>query len=266
VILALLVTGQQVIQWWAKRKAREQALLALSDELDPTQAWAEAIATWQAGKAAANGFALMAPREQLNRLPLRWEGWILSTAVCRVSPAAVTNRTAQRAWACQAQYTRGTRDAVLSRDMARMLPQGWSVSFNPLSGMDVSWNFTQAATPLKIADLPKAEFFRVEVASRLQQLLPALAGEPSYSFTPVEIPAPKRKDGTSMPPPAEAQGIAAATLVVKAPMRNIDALIMADVMADWNEIRLVFDNQEPKGALKASTVMAEAKGEMYAKN
>jgi hypothetical protein len=119
---------------------------------------------------------------------------------------------------------------------------------------------------LKLAELPKAEFYKVEIASRLQELLPALASDVSYTFTPVEIPAPKGKDGTAIPAPQEVQGIASASLVVKVPMRNVDALIKADVSADWQEIRLVYDNQEPKGALKASAVMAEAKGEMYARN
>ncbi|MEJ8838091.1 hypothetical protein [Ramlibacter sp. AN1133] len=265
VLIAMLLAAQQAYQGWARRTARASALSAASDEPDPAQAWSEAIARWRAGKAAADGRLLLQARDQLNALPLRWQGWILTAAVCRASPAALPKDAAQRSWSCLAQYGRG-HGAVVNRNVAAMLPAGWTASFTPLHGMDVSWHFMQPVQPLDLQQLPPAEFFRVEVASRLQPLLPALAADVSYRFMPVEISAPRRKDGTAMPVPPQAQGIEAATLTVKAPMRNIDALIQADVSADWTEIRLSFDDHDPKGELRASSVMAEAKGEMYARH
>lgn len=264
-VLAVLVTAQQANQWWSKRQAQQLALLASSSEQDPAQAWAQEIAAWEAARPAADGYGLLQARDQLNRLPVRWEGWVMNSATCRAAPLNVVNGDAKRSWSCQAQYTRAPAGSV-NRKMATVLPGDWAVSFTPLNGMNVHWSFIQPARPVKLAELPKADFFRVEVASRLQELLPALAGDLTYTFVPVEIPAPKRKDGTAHPTPPEAQGIAAATVVVKAPMRSIDALIKADVSANWQEITINFDNQEPKGALKASSLMAEAKGEMYAKN
>lgn len=265
VVLALMVSAQQANQWWEKRKAQQLALLAGSSEQDPAQAWAQEIATWESSKAGADGYGLLQARDQLNRLPVRWDNWVMNTATCRAAPLNGADGGGQRSWSCQAQYTRPL-DGSVNRKMATVLPADWVVSFTPLNGMNVSWNFVQSAKPLKLAELPKADFYKVEVASRLQELLPALAGELTYTFVPVEIPAPKKKDGTAHPTPPEAQGIAAATVVVKAPMRSIDALIKADVSANWQEITINFDNQEPKGGLKASSLMAEAKGEMYAKN
>lgn len=265
VAVAVLLIGQQANQWWTKKKAREAAMLADRSEVDPAQAWAQEIANWEASRAASNGFGLLEARDQLNHLPVRWEGWSLSTAVCRAAAVNMANGRGQRAWTCQAQYTR-SRDGSFNRKMATVLPQGWVVQFTPLNGLQVSWNFVQSARPLKLAELPKADFYKVEVASRLQELLPALASDVSYTFTPVEIPPPRKKDGTAFPPPPEVQGLAAATVVIKGPMRSMDALIKADVSANWQEISITFDNQEPKGALKASSLMAEAKGEMYARN
>lgn len=265
VVMIVLLGGQQASQWWSKRKAAEEAGLAGSSEVDPAQAWAEAITQWEQGKAAANGYALLAARDHLNRLPVRWEGWVLNAASCRAAPVVVNGSAMQRAWTCQAQYTRPSTASV-NRHMAEILPPEWVVNFSPLNGMMVSWNFNEPARQLKLVDLPKAQFFKIEVASRLQALLPAMAADISYSFAPTEVPAPKREDGTAFPPPPEVQGLALAPIVVKAPMRSMDALIDADVAATWQEISITYDNQEPKGALKASSVMAEAKGEMYARN
>jgi len=263
--VAVLLVGQQANDWWTKRKAQQQALLASSSETDPAQAWAEAIAAWESSKAAANGFGLLEARDQLTRLPVRWEGWVLNTATCRAAPINAGNGSAQRSWSCQAQYIRARQGSV-NRKMATVLPKDWSVNFTPLNGMTAGWSFVQSVKQIKLAELPKADYYKVEVASRLQELLPALASELTYAFAPLEIPPPKKKDGTALTPPAEAQGLSAATVVVKAPMRSIDALIKADVAANWQEISINFDNQEPRGALTASSLMAEAKGEMYAKN
>lgn len=263
--VAVLLVGQQANQWWTKKKAREAAMLADSSEIDPAQAWAQEIANWEASRAAANGYGLLEARDQLTRLPVRWEGWSLTTAVCRAASLSVANGTAQRSWTCAADYTR-SRVGSVNRKMASILPAGWVVSFTPLNGLRVSWNFVQPARPLKLADLPKADFYRVEVASRLQVLQPALAGDVSYTFAPVDIPPPRKKDGTAFPPPPEVQGLTSAAVVVKGPMRSMDALIKADVAANWQEISITYDNQEPKGALNASSLMAEAKGEMYARN
>lgn len=264
-VVAALLVVQQGWGWWQKQRAAQLAAQASSSDVDPERAWAEAISQWESSKAAANGYGLLQARDQLVRLPARWEGWVLITATCRAAPFNGSGNAAQRSWTCQAQYNR--EDAgVVNRKMATVLPANWNVQFTPLKGMTVSWNFVQPASQLKLAALPQAQFFKVEVASRLQELLPALASDVAFAFAPVEIAAPRKKDGTVVPPPPEAQGIAAATVVVKAPMRSIDALIKADVAADWQEISINFDNQEPKGSLKASTVMAEAKGEMYARN
>jgi hypothetical protein len=265
-VVVMVIGGiHEGYDWWQQKQRAKAALLQANSEVDPAQAWAQALSAWESGKAAADGYGLLLARNQLVHVPVRWDGWVLGTASCQAGAPGGGATGFQRSWTCQAQYTRGP-SATVNRQMAKVLPAGWQVQFTPLNGLLVTWSFMQPARPLSVPALPKADYFKVEVASRLQEILPALASDVPYTFVPVDIPAPKKRDGTALPTPPEAQGITVAAISVKAPMRSIDALIKANVAATWQAITISYDNQDPKGSLKASSVMAEAKGEMYARN
>lgn len=264
-LAALVLLGQKGWQMYEQARLARLAASTQAAEIDPAQAWAQAISTWEAGVAAPAPDALAAVRVALNQLPLEWDGWRMGQAACNAGPVNAAASPSARAWNCKASYTR-TKTGSFNRDMGRSLPAGWSVHFTPLNGMDLTWSVQQTADTIKVGALRKSEFFVIEMASRLQRLMPALAGDVPFAFVPVEIPAPRKADGTALPPDPQAQGIRQAVISVKAPLRSIDALIAANVEADWTSLTVVYDAQEPKGGIKSSALMAEARGTMYARN
>lgn len=265
---ALLLVNKAWDYWEAKRRAQQASMTHVA-AVDSVAAWAQAVATWEAGKSAADGAGLFEARNQLMGLPVKWDGWTLSTATCTAGtpmPGAVAEGgVGSRTWNCSAQYNRGPT-GVVNRQMATLVPQGWRVTFTPLTGVTVGWSFIQQARAFKLADLRKRDYFMVEVASRLQALIPALAGDVGFTFTPVSLPAPKKDDGTALDTPPELQTIASSSLVVRAPVRTVDALINADIPADWQEFTITYDKQEPKGDTNASSVMAMVRGDLYARD
>lgn len=264
-LAVVLLLGQKGWDMYEQQNRVRLAAMNQAAEVDPAQAWAQAIAAWEAGTAAPAPNSLVPVRMALNQLPLEWDGWRMGQASCNAGPVNPAAAPPARLWSCKAVYTRN-KTGNFNRDMARRLPAGWAVHFTPLTGMELTWSVHQPATTIKVGSLRRGEFFDVEMASRMQRLLPALAADVPFAFVPVEIPAPRKADGTSLPPEPQAQGIRQATLSVKAPLRSIDALISAHIEADWTNLSVVYDAQEPKGGIKSSALMAEARGSMYARN
>ena len=256
---------------WKQRERQRRAQLAAQAQLaqvDPAQAWAAAIASWESSTVAPNGHGLAPVRASLDRLPLDWNGWTLGSASC--SAGAITAAAAPsappaptRTWSCRASYARGTT-GHFNRSMASALPQGWSVTFQPLNGLELAWTVSAPARALTASSLRNVAYFEVEVASRLQRLLPALAADVAIAFTPVPIAAPRKADGTALAPDARADALRQASLLVKAPLRSLDAVIAADIEADWLQLSLQYDPSTLRGGAKSSALMAEAKGNAYA--
>lgn len=264
VVLASVLGQKGWEMYDSQRRARLAAMNQVA-EVDPVQAWTQAITSWESTNAGPAVDSLTAARLSLSQVPLEWDGYVMNQADCSAGAINVGAQPASRSWACRAQYTR-TRSASLNRDMARRkLPDGWTVTFTPLNGMQLTWSVQQPAQPVSVAQLPKPSHYAVEMASRMQRVLPALSGDVPLQFAAVEIPAPKKSDGTVMPPDPRAEGLSMATLAVKAPLRSIDALIAAEIYADWHQITLVYDAQGLKGGINNSALMAEANGKMYAK-
>lgn len=259
--LALLafVVAQQGYKHYQDKKRAEAIAANAAGDLSPEQAWAQTLATWQAGVAALDGTGLLTPRASLNGVPIEWDGWLLTTAACKAGAPGGGTRT----WSCQAAYQRGPAGDV-NTQMVRNVPAGWTVQFKSLGGMQVSWSLAQQVAPIKVEQLQDPKHFEIEVASKLQRLLPALTGDVSLSFTPVVLTPPKRRDGSAIPPIPRAQGLVQSSIAVKAPLRSLDALIGADVDADWKELSVSFDSTGLKGVVNGSALMAEAHGDVYA--
>ncbi|MEJ8837670.1 hypothetical protein [Ramlibacter sp. AN1133] len=263
VMVVILAAKQGYAKYEAWQRARA-AVQAQQADVDPEQAWADAIAAWERGIAAPNGKGLVAVRASLDKLAVDWNGWKLTTANCSAAAPVTAGAAATRAWGCTANYTRQATSKP-NREMSQeSLPAGWKLAFTPLNGLTVSWTVDEPVQTLKIRELRKPEFFSVEVASRLQRLVPAFAGDLGFGFAVVTIPAPKKQDGTNLPGDPRAEGITVASLAVGAPLRSIDALIDADIEADWRALSVRFTEGLGTG-IKGSAVMADVKGEMYAK-
>lgn len=263
-VMVVVLLGKQGWQRYEEWKRARAATAAAAVEVDPEQAWADAIAAWERGISAPNGRGLTAVRASLEHLAVDWNGWKLEKATCNAAAPVLVGAGATRTWSCTAMYTRQGAGMVNREMVKQNLPAGWAVSFTPLNGMNLSWVVAEPVQLLKLVALHKPDYFNVEVASRLQRLLPALASEASFSFAAVTIPAPKKSDGSALPPDPRADGISQAVLGIRAPLRSIDALINADVEADWRSISVAYQ-QGLNGGIKSSALIAEVKGDMYAK-
>ena len=259
VAAALVLAGQQGWGYFEKLKRQRMAAAAQQAQVDPEQAWADAIASWESSIAAPSGRGLLAARASLDKLPVEWGGWRLQTALCNAQAPA----GGARAWGCSAKYTRNP-GGISNAEIRRQLPEGWNIVFEPLGSLQLTWNVREPVQPMRIVQLPKPDVFNVDVASQLQQLLPALGGELSFAFQQVTIPAPKKPDGTGLPPDPRAEGLMSASLAIKAPLRSIDALIDADIRADWRQMAVSY---QPglQGVISKSALTAEVKGDFYAK-
>ena len=129
-----------------------------------------------------------------------------------------------------------------------------------------SWSVTQAAQPFRYEALRSVEAHMVETISRLQKLSAAFGQVGEVAFVPVEIPPPRRNDGTAVPMVASVPQLRAATFTLKAPLRSVDALIDAGVEADWQQLSMYFKRADgEKVDIKTSALTADLKAVIYAK-
>ncbi|MGH7461531.1 MAG: type 4b pilus protein PilO2 [Longimicrobiales bacterium] len=264
--LALLVLGgQRAYKMWDAKKKAQLAALNLTPDQDPTEAWNAIIAKWEASVAAPNPDSLSLPRDSLATLPVTWDGWVLTMANCSAGAVTPAADGGAKTWACNASYVR-KEIGTFNRDMVGRIPAGWNVTFTPLNKMQVSWGLVQPFGRMKIEALKPAKFHTVETVSRLQAIAPAFTQDSSFVFMALDIPAPKKPDGTAFPPDPRVLGLAQATLSVRAPLRSIDALTKAGVEADWTSISISYTAQAAQSSIRASALSAEATGVLYAKN
>ncbi|MFZ3120178.1 MAG: hypothetical protein WA159_17905 [Variovorax sp.] len=249
---------------WDMYQARERARLArlnvVADE-PPQQAWARATAQWASEHSAAARSGLVAARVALGKAPVVWGGWWLETATCDAGARSAS----ERIWTCSARYVR-PETGKFNRDMEKTAPEGWRVQYQGLGLIVASWSFSQPSTPFRFDALEKVGYHQVETVSRLQRLQPAFSQVGAISFTPVVIPAPKRKDGTAVPIVDSVPQISEGTVAVKGPLRSLDALIADGIPADWNRLSIsyVANFTGAAASLKSSAITADARGAVFA--
>ncbi len=249
---------------WDMYQTRERERLArmnvVADE-PPQQAWARATAQWAAEHAAAAPSGLIAARVSLGKAPVVWGGWWLETATCDAGAPATNSRV----WNCSARYVR-PETGKFNRDMDKVVPDGWRVQYQGLSLIVASWTFTQPSEPFRFEGLQKVGYHQVETVSRLQRLQPAFSQVGAISFTPVAIPAPKRKDGTAVPVIDSVPKFSEGTVAVKGPLRSLDALIADGIPADWTHLSLSYvpNSSGATASLKSSAITADARGAVFA--
>jgi len=269
---ALLASANKGWEIYKDKERQRLLLLNRVVEEPPEQAWARATKAWADLHRSPDPQGLAAARVSLGKVPLVWGGWKLQSAICSalepiaVAPGAVPAAgTQDRRWSCVATYLRGEAGR-LNRDMKDDVPAGWSVQYRGLDTIVGNWSVTQASQGFDFEKLRAIDYHQVETVSRLQRLQPAFSQVGELVFAPVDITPPRKADGTAVPPVASAPMVRAASFSLKAPLRSVDALIDAGIEADWQQISIaVQTNENAKAALKTSALVAEAKGQIYAK-
>lgn len=260
-LMIVSLAGQEAWKWWRLDEAKKLAARMRGDVIDPASAWDTAMSNWQAVRAAPNPQGLDAPRQALAQLPVRWEGWILSSAKCSLDP--LTPNAAHQSWSCGAAYKRSPMGAP-TREMPSKIPANWSVSFTPLNEMTVAWRVEQSVMQFDIAKLQPVSKHRIETTSQLQALQQALSTEPKFVFAAVEVEAPKNQDGTRLAPDPRYRGLMSAVLQIQGPLRSIDAVANARLDIAWDSLSVSFEATEPRLSLRSSALMAQATGTLYA--
>jgi hypothetical protein len=281
--------------WEDAQRAKLAAKNAVVDE-DPVVAWNRAIANWSNSVTGHNPVGLTSVRDSMADLPIKWDGWILIRSNClkqNTAPAATpdaatpdaatpdaatpdaatpdaatsaTPPTPQTLWSCSASYER-QKGGSLTREMNTKVPDRWKVTFTPLDSMQLTWEVLTNRDAMVIEELPKKEHHTIETVSKLQRLSPSLAGGVSFTFAPVDIPAPvSQTSGAAFPVDQRVVGISSANLIARGPLRSIDALINAGLDVAWNSIALTYTPSGSQANIQSSVIAAEAVGVMYAKN
>lgn len=280
---ALIVIGIVIMAiaankgWNMYQQHQRQKLAALNAiaEEEPADAWKRAIQQWESSRVAQNPRGLAVVRESLGNIPVLWNGWYLQSAVCSASTGVANAASgvttaptsiSTRSWNCSANYQRMTI-GTFNRDMdAKALP-GWTVQYKGLDSIVAAWKVNQDTAPFKIADIDTTNYYQKETVSRIQRLIPAFGQLNSPNFSQSNIAPPKKADGTSVPVPADIPQIVEAEIVIKAPLRSVDALINGDVYADWTQIVINFtpSSSDLTISLKGSALTADVRGVIYAK-
>lgn len=275
-VAMLVLVGQQGLKKYELWQQGKDLASSQATTVDPAQAWTEAISLWERGVVAPDARGLTVVRAELDKLPVEWDGWRLDRAEC----GATHFNGAVRTWSCQAAYKRGAY-GVTNQQLLSKVPSGWSVVWLPIGAMRVSWTVQQPARQIVVAQLKSPEFFNIDVASRIQEIASVVGPDLSFAFAPVAIPAPKQLDGTAIPADPRVAGLQSASLVIKAPLRAIDALMSSEIEASFKSLSLVYsveaeaDAKAPSSSsadvadlsrrLKTSALQVEVKGDLYAK-
>jgi hypothetical protein len=254
--------------WNESVKAERHAKNAADEKQaeDPKKVWQDAILQLASGRIQPASESLLPLRQSLGKLPVSWEGWKLTNAVCNPKPVALGKQT----WTCIANYEVGESKKVgTNRELNLTIPEGYTAQFKPTQSVSLGWSVVRQVEPLKISLLPTRASHMVETASKLQELMPALTNTPSFSFTTIPVAPPRSADGKeiAIPTGVHIDIPSEATINLRGPLRTFDALMSRGIDADWRAIKLTYDSigaDEVK--VKTSSLQIELIGNIYAKD
>lgn len=263
-VLALIALQRGWSEYQTHLVAASKPLIQSDDP--PEVAWAPVIKSFLDSVALPNAAVLAPARLSLESLPVLWWDWSLSGARCEAAKIAPDK---SRLWSCNATYARGRLGATsekMNQIVKARMPTA-SVGFPTISSMTLGWSvsISEQAT-MSLAQFPVAQDIPLPLMSTLQSYAPALAGTQDFKFVPVELVAPKKNDGTAQPWPSNVPEILSGPLVLKGPLRTIDAVHSLFPHVDWYAIGLTADakGDASQKSVAASALTAELSGMIYA--
>lgn len=253
--------------WEYKKKVEAQKLAEANRPLPsepPEIAWGRAISDWEQTKAKPDPNGLVKVRQSLGEVPVSWYGWDLDVAVCNAGEINVAAK--KRIWSCLASYKK-TKLSKTNEEMSKLVPENWSLSYSPMDKLNANWSIQDDSEPIKISELQPSIVHLTETASVIQKLLPTFNQVSGFAFANVEIPAPKKPDGTAYGPDPLINGFKSANLTLDGPLRSIDKLSQAGLPILWTSISLRSPSIEKLDpGINTSALTANASGVIYAKD
>lgn len=178
--------------------------------------------------------------------------------------------TGKQSWGCQATYER-TPVGITSKQMSERIGsssfKALAISYPTSNSMVASWALSIQSQSITLAGLPDSKPVQIETLSDLQLAFPTLATRPEFTLKEVQFPAPLKQDGTPQPKPANIPRIFEGAMLIKGPLRSIDALAPQLKHVTWSAIGMQVDplaDAQQKG-ITASAISVEATGKVLAK-
>ena len=262
----VLALGQAGWKWKIKRDALRVAQLKKPVQDEPADvAWARAIKKWKKENPNPDPHGFIAVRESIGTVPATWNGWNLDFVQCKAASVEEDASGLSRSWKCIAEYNR-TASGSFNRDMVSKNPPGWVIGFIPLNRMRASWSVNQSVSEFNFDSLKGLDYHYIETLSKLQKYTPIFSQEVSLSFSDLSIPAPKRISGADFEKDPGTPLMKKSILVLKGPLRSIDAVSNLDIPAVWDSISITVSKAKgDKISITQSAILAEVTGALYAK-
>lgn len=244
---------------YQKYARHQQQLLHPVVHKDPAAEWTRVISGWAATKPAAGSQGLVKLLEAVSKAPVELVNWDLTRMDCKVNAAN---------WVCVGVYDR-TRAKALDPTTGGFIqarPAQWVVTPKSLDLLEVNFSVPLGASGADIAAMQPIAWHLEHTADKLQKASRAFAGATMNAFTPVQLAAPRKEDGTAMDVPAGISRLAESAVVLTGPMRSLDLDDVQQLPVSWTSLSMVFAPATVnRASLNYSAVMVEAKGNIYAK-
>lgn len=241
-VAGAVLAGKQGYNYYEAEQAAAARRAATPVDDSPEVAWAPVWANFLATTVLPQKNGLTEVRQRIGAMPAFWLGWRLAGARCE---AGAVNEKKQVAWGCQATYDRLPIGEVSPKmgDVVRALFPDATVSFPTITSMIVTWPVVQTVATIGKADLKPKKQLVLSYYGEIQKFLPVFATPPDMVMTAFELPAPKKRDGSSQPKPASIPNLYAADVVFKGPLRSMDRVLAEIAPMNWKTFGMVIDSK-----------------------
>lgn len=264
-LVALFVTNMAYDAYNEKLRREEKERNRVVD-LSPEEAWAPVLKKFEDSNPAADIEALQQVRQSLGSLPAVWWGWKLYTSRCQAGELIV----GKQSWACQATYER-TPVGITAKQMTERIAassfKSLAITFPTSNAMLASWALSIQTSSITLAGLHDGNTVQIDTLSELQLAFPTLATRPEFALKEIQLSAPLKQDGTPQPKPVTVPRILEGAVLIKGPLRSIDALAPQLKHVTWGSVGMLVDplaDAKQKG-ITASAISVEATGRVLAK-
>lgn len=259
-IAVALLVSQKGWNYYSAYKRQQTLEANRVVDLTPEEAWAPVVAKFEQSTTDASPEGFLAARASLSQLPVLWAGWKLTAARCQAGDVLQDKRP----WACQATYER-TGVAIPANQMIEKIKQrstSFALTLPTSSTLSTTWGFSEQVKTIKLGTLRDRDEIAVSVISAIQGYFPVLALKPEFKMVDLPLPEPKKQDGSPQPRPADVPPVFRGDLVLKAPLRSVDAMVQRVQHVSWDAVGLqvdAFTKSDQKG-LTASSMLVEVTG------
>lgn len=266
VVLILWLCNYAYELWTISAKAQAEAALAAMQNQsdDPVLRWRQVLGALSASRIDPDTQNFSAVRKSMGELPANWKNWKLISASCKAQPVV----TGKQTWTCWASYApQQSAGAATNQELNSAIPEGFDAKFISMKQASLEWSVTNEVQPLNVSKLQTKQFHLLDTVSLMQRYSPVMSSAPDLTFTSVKVTPPQTSLGTAIAKPANLNIPSEAPLIIRGPLRTIDALVQRGLSVEWRSISLSYieggvDQKSPR----SSALETQLDGVLYAKD